>query len=422
MRKIVHTEKNAQKRRDSWSQSWMYYLANKYSLDVIRKKTFGEIDSEKELKEYLGKRVNPVLGFQGGKFYFDEQGLRHALQAIKGNLSQFNMDVQEYVSTEVSDISHNLEYGDRGNVLLRFYYKRKDVQTQTCVITYRNMNMEIRRWIIKGSCFGLYDVKPILQIPSKRWVLTEAEFQWLDVANLLKDLALEYELCQEEFIYHSKQLRINSLEVSVMDEEHIPFATIEETVIENQIKECKTKQLDQEQTFKVIVQPWMDSIRDYLLKITNKYNDRFYVCNLRVKPREGGRLVHVYDPQSNVKGNVTYVSKAPIELFIELCKEKQVEVECKYSETKNLSDPTRKNTHAWFKVKKTEVEVEETLFHFTPQKDILVLFPNSRDCRFQVEINGSIGFHALVGFLKLMPELCQQMDDLQKKIDRFLNF
>ena len=78
MRKIVHTEKNAQKRRDSWSQSWMYYLANKYSLDVIRKKTFGEIDSEKELKEYLGKRVNPVLGFQGGKFYFDEQGLRHA--------------------------------------------------------------------------------------------------------------------------------------------------------------------------------------------------------------------------------------------------------------------------------------------------------------------------------------------------------
>ena len=44
MRKIVHNEKNAQKRRDSWSQSWMYYLANKYSLDVIRKKTFGEID------------------------------------------------------------------------------------------------------------------------------------------------------------------------------------------------------------------------------------------------------------------------------------------------------------------------------------------------------------------------------------------
>lgn len=418
MRKIVHTEKNAQKRRDSWSQSWMYYLANKYSLDVIRKKTFGEIDSEKELKEYLGKRVNPVLGFQGGKFYFDEQGLRHALQAIKGNLSQFNMDVQEYVSTEVSDISHNLEYGDRGNVLLRFYYKRKDVQTQTCVVTYRNMNMEIRRWIIKGSCFGLYDVKPILQIPSKRWVLTEAEFQWLDVANLLKDLALEYELCQEEFIYHSKQLRINSLEVSVMDEEHIPFATIEETVIENQIKECKTKQLDQEQTFKVIVQPWMDSIRDYLLKMTNKYNDQFYICNLRAEPKVKGGLVQVYGRQAKV----SFALQAPIELFKEQCKEKQVEVECKFSETKNLSDPTRKNTHAWFKVKKTEVEVEETLFHFTPQKDILVLFPNSRDCRFQVEINGSIGFHALVGFLKLMPELCQQMDDLQKKIDRFLNF
>lgn len=345
----------------------------------------------------------------------DEKGLREALQAIKTDLSRFNMDIQEYVSTEVTDISYNREYGDRANMLLRFYFKRKDVQTQTCVITYRNINMEIRRWIIKGSCFGLYDVKPILQIPCKRWVLTEAEFQWLDVANLLKDLALEHELCQEEFIYHSKQLRINSMEVSIMDEDHIPFVTINEATIENQIKECEAKQLDKEQTFKVIVQPWMDFIRDYLLKMTNKYNDQFYVCNLRIKPKSG--FVQVYGRQAKV----TFVSKAPIELFIEQCKEKHVEVEYKFSEPINLSDPTRKNTHAWFKIKETEVEVEETLFHSTPQKDMLVLFPNSKDRRFQVEINGSIGFHALVGFLKLMPELCQQMDELQKKIDYFLN-
>lgn len=74
MRKIARTERTALKRRDSWPQTWMYYLANKYSLEVIRKKTFGEIDSEKELKDYLGKRVNPIFGFLDGEFFFDEKG------------------------------------------------------------------------------------------------------------------------------------------------------------------------------------------------------------------------------------------------------------------------------------------------------------------------------------------------------------
>ena len=45
----------------------------------------------------------------------------------------------------------------------------------------------------------------------------------------------------------------------------------------------------------------------------------------------------------------------------------------------------------------------------------------AKDHRFQFEINGQIGMHALVSYLKLMPELCQQMDELQKMIDRFLN-
>ena len=416
MRKIARTERTAQKRRDSWPQTWSYYQVNRYGLKIIQQLTFGKIDSEKELKDYLGKQLNPILGFRDGEFFFDEQGLRHALQAIKADLSQFGMEVQEYVSTEVTDISYNPEYGDRGNVLLRFYYKRKDVRTQTCFITYRNMNMEIRRWIIKGSCFGLYDVKPILQIPCKRWVLTEAEFQWLDVANLLKDLALEHELCQEEFIYHSKQLRINSMEVSVMDEEHIPFVTIDEATIENLIKECAAKQLDKEQTFKVIVQPWMDSIRDYLLKMTNKYKNQFFVCDLPIKPTGG--LVEVYGRRALV----ALSSKPPQESYIKLCKEKQVEGDFSVSDPVCLESPPRQKTHAWFKVKEAELEIDETLFRTAPQKDKLILFPNSKDHRFQIEINGQIGIHALVSFLKLMPELCQQMNDLQKKIDCFLNF
>ena len=65
--------------------------------------------------------------------------------------------------------------------------------------------------------------------------------------------------------------------------------------------------------------------------------------------------------------------------------------------------------------------MDETLFHIDQQKDVLVIFPHPKDHRFQLEINGQIGIRALVGYLKMMPGLCRQMDELQKKIDRFLN-
>lgn len=417
MRKLARTERTAKNRRDSWPQTWMYYLAGKYSLKHIREKTFGKIDSEKELKDYLGKQVNPILGFQNGEFFFDEKGLRKALQAIKADLSRFSMEVQEYEKTEVTDRYpfSGWEYSRRGHDMLLFYARRKDVQTQTCILTYQNTKMEIRRWNIKGSRFGTYEVLPIQQIPCTKWILTEAEFDWLDIPYLLKDLAMEYELCQEEFTYHSKQMRINSMEVSVMDEEQIPFATIDEGVLKDLITECETKKLDKEQTFKVIAQPWMDSIRDYLLKMTNKYNDQFFVCDLRIKPTGG--FVEVYGRQAQV----TLSHNPPQKSYIKLCTEKQVEEEFSVSDPVCLESPACQKTHAWFKVKEAELEIDETLFRTAPQKDILILFPNSKDHRFQIEINGQIGIHALVSYLKLMPELCQQMDELQKMIDRFLN-
>lgn len=78
MRKLARTERTAKNRRDSWPQTWMYYLAGKYSLKHIREKTFGKIDSEKELKDYLGKQVNPILGFQNGEsFSMRKDCVRH---------------------------------------------------------------------------------------------------------------------------------------------------------------------------------------------------------------------------------------------------------------------------------------------------------------------------------------------------------
>lgn len=418
MRKIVHTEKDALKRRDFWPRTWMYYQANNSSLEDIQKKTFGRIESEKDLKNYLGKRLNPIFGFRQGNFFFDEEGLRNALQAIKADLSQFRMEVKECEKTEVTDRYpfSSVEYGRRGHDILLFYARRKDVQPQTCILAYRNINMEIRRWSIKGSRYGTYEVTPIQQIPSTKWVMTEAEFDWLDIPNLLKDLAFEYDLCQEEFTYYAKQMRLNSMEVSVMDEEQISFAAIDETAMERIIKESESKGLDKEQTFQVLVEPWMKAIHDYLVQMTGKYKDSVYMCNLRIEPEENRRLARLYDHDAKVKDKVTF-GIPPLIPFKMLCEEKQVEVNYMFSETHQLSAPVRRQTVACFGVEGSEIIIEETLYHYDRIKDRLIIFPNDKDRRFQLQISGSIGLHALVGYLKQMPALCQQMDKFAETLN-----
>ena len=64
-----------------------------------------------------------------------------------------------------------------------------------------------------------------------------------------------------------------------------------------------------------------------------------------------------------------------------------------------------------------EMEIDERIYSDS-KHDLLVIYPNAKDHRFQLEIKGSIGIHALVGYLKLMPELCRQM----KKFADSLNF
>ncbi len=202
------------------------------------------------------------------------------------------------------------------------------------------------------------------------------------------------------------------MQTSVLDEEHITLAAIDEATKERIIKECEQKGLDKEQTFKVLVEPWMTSIHDYLVQMTGKYKDSVYMCNLRIEPKENENVAYLYGRSAKVTWGIP-----PLIPFKKLCEEKQVEVNYLFSEIHHLSNPVRRQTVASFSVEGSEIIIDETLYDNDRSKDRLVIFPNAKDRRFQLQISGSIGLHALVGYLKQMPALCQQMNKFAESLN-----
>lgn len=408
---LAHNECDAQKRRDAFGERYNAYIGRGYDLDEIKKTVNKELDS-KFLRYYHGESAkfsnepNPIFSFCDGRMQFTEQGLCAALKKKGGDPELLRMEIVE-LPNEDSEYNSSL------------YYKRKDTMKQVCTITYDCIQMEIKRTYVKGSPYSHYTIIPAKEIP---WCtksvnyyifaleLTEQEFYFLDLATLLMDLALEYSLRMEEIAYHAKQMRILAMETTVLDEENIPLEPIDDTAIESSIAECSSKGLDCDNTFKAIVQPWMDTIRDYLMLMTNKYDDRFSLKDFEIE------RISKFVPLYNTVVRVGWPKKT----VTEFCEGKQVVGEYVIDAPKHFSDPVRRQTVACFKVGDSEMIMDEMIYSSFGLKNTLAIFPNARVRRFRLDIKGSIGIHALVGYLKLMPALCKKMDELAARIDKML--
>lgn len=184
----------------------------------------------------------------------------------------------------------------------------------------------------------------------------------------------------------------------------ITLEPIDNTTIENVIKESENKGFDKEQTFIAIVQPWMDAINRYLLWISNSTGSdgSAFLSNLRDEP-----------DREDIMANLSRSS------FMELCQEKQVECDFTISETELLKNLSGRQTVASFKVEDSELVIEETLNENERNKGQLVFYPNAKDRRFHLEMNAPICLRALVGYLKQMPELCRQMDEFAQVLKTY---
>ena len=415
---LAHSEKDAQKRRAAFEERYAVFNGHHLSLEGIKRKVNPNLEI-KYLCYYLGEsnkfsgKPNPIVCLADGKFSFSEQGIREALKKMGADLSQFKMEVQE--TARDAD----------GQSRLVAYKKRKNVYALTCTLAYKGIEMEITRWHVKDSPFGLFEIMPAKQMLCyvsehfKRderfnlFVLRDDEFYLLDLPTFLMDLALEYQLREEEIIFHAKQQRISTMQTSVLDEDHIMLDAIDEATVERIIKESEQKGLDKEQTFKVLVAPWMEAIHDYLAQMTSKYKDFVYMFNLEIEPGVNGCSSSLFTRTAKYNIETGIVPQVP---FKKLCEERQLEVSYTFSKNSCLSCPSRRQTVACFTVEDSEIIIDEVLYDQLWHKDQLIIYPNAKDRRFQLQISGSIGLHALVGYLKQMPALCQQMNKFAESL------
>ncbi len=388
---IAHNEKDAQMRRATWEEKCLFFLGHRCGIEEIRKR----INPPIEINEHYFntpqnpyRPFNPLICFENGTFSFSEQGLRKALSKLGANMNDLKMTIGEeegplYLDKAFLPPSIRYEYGGRDDII-----------RQECVIIYKGIQMIICRMHIKGVPFGIYQVFPVKEMPCESHLtLKEDEFYLLDLPTLILDLSFEYELREEELKYYMKQMRINTMETLVLDEDHI---TLDDINPAN-------------------VQSWTDRIRDYFMRMTEKYQDQVFIYNLGLKPKSPGKFVRCYGGSSQ---SGFCMAHAPLETFMKLCREKNVEVELSASSPVCLKDPSGYMTTATFKVGDEEMVIEERVYPKAPTNDSIIFFPYAKDRRFQITIQGYIGMHAIISYLKQMPELSQRL----KKITDSLNF
>ena len=388
---IAHNEKDAQKRRATWEEKYLFFQGHHYSIEEIRKRINPPIEVTGHFfnsPQNPYRPFNPVICFENSVFSFSEQGLREALSKLGANMKDLKMTVGKekgplYLDSCFLPPPIRFEYGGRD-----------DIFSQECVITYKGIQMTICRMHIKGVPFGIYRVLPVKEMPCESHLtLKEDEFYLLDLPTLLLDLSFEYELRQEELKFYMKQMRINTIETLVLDEDHIALDDIDPANI----------------------QSWMDRIRDYFMRMTEKYQDQVFIYNLGLKPKSPGKFVRCYGGPTK---DGFRMGHAPLEKFLKSCREEEIEMDLSASSPVYLKAPIGYMTTATFKVGDEEMVIEERVFPKAPIKDTIAIFPYAKDRSFQITIQGYIGMHAIIGYLKQMPELSQKM----KKLSESLNF
>ena len=347
MPKIAHTPNDVKKRRAAFEERWKTFQGNMYDEKRIREEVFTLIKPHM-LKPYFSKRRNPLFGYDKGEFFFSEEPFRHALEKAKADLSLFQMSETKVQKPFVQERFHYEQE-------LKVYVGNDHAWCHTCFLTYQGVQMTVERWTVEGSPYGSYVITPAIQLPlEKQWVVTETYFFWIDLPRLLMDIALEYALCQEEFNYHMRQLKVFNMDSTVFNESGITLSDNPEE--------------------------WMPSIENYFQMMKKRYNDTISLADLK------------------------RVGK-----FDELCREMDVNVEYRAGKYARFSDPSGERREGFFMVEGYVLYIEEFRY-YTSAKNKCIIYPYHQRPEYSFTLNGSLGLHALVGYIKQMPEVCRQID------------
>lgn len=232
-------KEKAAKRRKSWTSKVQRFARNHSQLEDMRKEAFlpldytpgFEFDDYKKL-HFAG--TNPIIVWQQGVFSFSEEGLRKALTTEGADLSTFKMEVSsqhihrnkapepDITWRGICDMHPNkvLDYEEMYHNWLKKVYQI-NTYMETVHIFYGEISMTIRRYSSEGRPFGYYELIPCEQLTKAAILFQETDFYTFNVATMLMEAAVEWELRNEELNYYSKELKLRTMQAATTD--HIDF-------------------------------------------------------------------------------------------------------------------------------------------------------------------------------------------------------
>ena len=274
----------AAKRRKRWASRAKRFADKHSQMEEIRKEvytTLNHYDYHQYIETHYAKQ-NPIAAWEQMQFHFSESGLRDALEAECDDLRDFNMEIS-YRDITTANLQRPEFFPNEDEW---FFRKISTMLTDvnTVCVTLGQVKMTINRYCTKDSPFAFYGLNFGEQLMSYAILLQETEFNMLNVATLLLEMAAEMELRDEELNYYAKKMRIRKMEVAVADD-NIEFALWDDKKLEKKVAEYIAKGYSINQVIEQVLRPYKTAIKKYFSIATEQsimtQNDtllNFYHC------------------------------------------------------------------------------------------------------------------------------------------------
>lgn len=252
----------AAKRRKKWASRAKSFAYNYSQMEEIRKEvytTLNHYDYHQYIETHYAKK-NPIAVWEQMQFHFSESGLRDALEAECDDLRGFNMEIS-YRDITTANLQRPEFFPSEDEW---FFRKISTMLTDvnTVRITLGQVKMTINRYCTKDSPFAFYGLNFCEQLMSYAILLQETEFNMLNVATLLLEMAAEMDLRDEELNYYAKKMRIRKMEAAVADD-NIEFALWDDKKLEKKVAEYIAKGYTISQVINQVLRPYKSAVNKF---------------------------------------------------------------------------------------------------------------------------------------------------------------
>lgn len=277
----------AAKRRKAWAATSKRFAKEHAQIKRIREHVFLPLDyggnfSFEDYKPAHYAQRNPIACWRELNFCFSEKELRSALESESADMNNFKMEVthqsikgmeapQPENKWDTYSYSKPNKVYDYDNMHLAWLKRMYDTCTdvETVRLNYRQITMTIKRYSMEGVPFGYYELNPCCQLTKAAMLMQETDFNTLNVATLLMEMAAEWELRQEELNYYAKAMKLRTMEAAVTDDT-IDFTLWDDKKLEQKFLEYVAKDYSLDKIINQVLRPWKAAVSKCFERATER--------------------------------------------------------------------------------------------------------------------------------------------------------